>query len=277
MRTILSAIFGRACLAVFLGGISLAQPGQTQGLRSLVTGDDSRAYAAVGRLNLGPRGFCTGTLIAPQVVLTAAHCLFDKRTGLRFKASQIQFLAGWRDGRADAYRGARRVLAHPTYEHGSRAANHLAHDMAVIELDRPIRATEIPFFATAVAPIRGDEVGVVSYAHNRSERPAIQQLCHVIGRQSGALITSCDVDFGASGAPVLSFATGAPQVVSVVSAKAQLDGKKVAIGTDLLDPLTELLTELSLADGVFRRAKPATRPVSETASRQTGSAKFIRP
>ena len=49
--------------------------GRTEGasaLRLLMTGDDSRGWHAVGRLNIGDNSFCTGALIAPDLVLTAA-------------------------------------------------------------------------------------------------------------------------------------------------------------------------------------------------------------
>jgi hypothetical protein len=77
---------------------------QETALKRLDTGDDGRGWEAVGRLELAGRGFCTGALIAPDLVLTAAHCLYDSNTGARLDHEKIEFLAGWRNGRASAYR-----------------------------------------------------------------------------------------------------------------------------------------------------------------------------
>ena len=45
---------------------------------------DSKAYpwTAVGRLNKKGRSFCTGTVVGPKLVLTAAHCLWDEDAGV---------------------------------------------------------------------------------------------------------------------------------------------------------------------------------------------------
>ena len=153
-------------------------------LRRLASGDAARGWEAVGRLNLGEGGFCTGALISNDTVLTAAHCLFDKSTGSQFAPGDIEFLAGWRDGRASAYRGVRQVVVHPDYVYrGDVQSREVRNDLALLRLDRPIRNRRIMPFRTAERPERGAQLAVVSYGKGRSEAPSLQELCRVMAQQ----------------------------------------------------------------------------------------------
>ena len=243
---------------------------QDERLRRLNTGDDGRAWQAVGRLDIGGTGFCTGALIAPNLVLTAAHCLYDKSTNERIDHKTVEFLAGWRNGRASAYRGIRRAVVHPDYEFGGDVSSKRVHyDLALLELDQPIRNNAVKPFGTAARPRKGDQVGVVSYAKDRAEAPSLQEVCVVLARQEGVLVTSCSVDFGSSGAPIFTFKDGKAHIVSVVSAKAEVDGEKVSLGTALGAPLARLRAELVAQ-------KDGERVLVNGARRDTG-AKFIKP
>lgn len=275
MKRILTLLVAALWLA---GPLGASDPSP---LRTLMTGDDSKGWEGVGRLDVGRGSFCTGSLIDENLVLTAAHCLYDRDTGERFKLSEIQFLAGWRGGRATAYRGVRRAVVHPDYKFDpTKNAKHIAKDLALLELDTPIRNMSVTPFKTFSRPRKGAEVGVISYARDRTDSPALQETCKVLARQSGTLVLSCTVDFGSSGAPVFVLEGGEPRIVSVISAKAMVRDIPVSLGTDLETPLAEMYEMLANDDGVFTRVETVQTPKVRqfgTGAAGPGGAKFVRP
>ncbi len=247
------------------------------GLTRLNTGDQSRGWEAVGRLDIDGKGFCTGALIAEDIVLTAAHCLFDKRTGTRIDATRIEFLAGFRNGRASAYRNVARAVTHPDYRYSAHVSTQrVRQDLALLQLDMPIRNTQVIPFETARQPGPGDEIGVVSYAHDRADAPSLQEICGVMARQDGILVLSCDVDFGSSGAPVFTFVHGRPRIVSVVSAKAEVEGQSVALGTALGASLGEVRDILHNGPRFDYGPKTSGPRIRLGGGRSGSGAKFIR-
>lgn len=247
-------------------------------LKSMDSVQDGRGWEAVGRLHIGDSGFCTASLIGPTTVLTAAHCLYDQASGNRVDDSALEFRAGYRKGRAAAYRGIRRSVVHPEYSYGQPDnAHRVATDIALLELDQPIRKSNVLPFEVQAHVRAGSQVRVVSYARGRAEAPSIQESCRVIGVKERAQVLSCDVDFGSSGAPIFSMEGGRARIVSVVSAKAEMKGEKVALAASVRDGLPEVQRLFAASDGVFHRKKPPVQNISRNTGLAMSGAKFIKP
>jgi protease YdgD len=248
-------------------------------LRPLETGVVAGRWAAVGRIDFGSNGFCTGTLIAPDVVLTAAHCLYDMTTGKPHTPADVTFLAGWRDGRAEADRAVTILLPHPGFRPGldqdaePRKAQ-TGHDIGLMKLAQPILLPSITPAPTGSFPRGGDRVEIVSYARDRAEAASLQDVCSVLGVEGRVAVLDCPVEFGASGSPVFRDTAYGSEVVSVISAKAEMDGRPVAIAVPVEGMLTDLMVEL---DRAARKAAPEVRMISGGRSGMgAGGAKFLR-
>lgn len=270
MRLLLSLVFALSAGVLFAG--------EQVTLRKLLTADEARAWQGVGRINMRGAGFCTGAMIAPDLVLTAAHCMYNPQTGALLEPTDIEFLAGWRGGRAGAQRKARRFVVHKNYAPGRDVKiDKVFNDIAVIQLELPITGNFIKAFAYDLKPRIGDDVKVVSYAQDRAEAPSIEEQCQVIDTDPRALILTCNVDYGASGSPIFILDQGVPKIASVVSAKAIVDGRKVALGASLGIPLEELLTQIRANRGVFQSKKPGRISIAEQLGNKENKAKMLRP
>ncbi len=229
-------------IAVAAACLTLGMPGSISAQDHLGNGSKVTGWEAVGRLNIAGRNMCTGSLIAPNLVLTAAHCLYDPNNGKAVDPTTIRFEAGLNGRYAKAARSVAKAVLHPQYQYRRPGQAQIGHDLAVLRLSSPISSEQIQPFATSSRAVRGDAVGVMSYNYVQKNRPNWEQPCHVLARKAQTLVMSCRVDFGASGAPVFEMVAGrAPRLVSVISAKAAMGKRRVSIGTALDQSLWDLV------------------------------------
>ncbi|WP_247738718.1 MULTISPECIES: S1 family peptidase [unclassified Shimia] len=218
-----------AILAALLPSVALGEMGNNR------LGQSLPGESAVGRLVVAGKAMCTGALIAPDTVLTAAHCLYDPRSGKRVSDSSVEFQAGLKGGQAKAIGKVARATVHPNYVHRRKGSAQLGFDLAVLKLTRPISKNSVMPIKYGMNLADGDLLGVVSYTITNRNDPIMEFPCRVLARQDKTLVMNCEVNSGASGAPILALSRNgrSPALVSVVSAKAAMGGQNVSVGTVL--------------------------------------------
>ncbi|MEM7521935.1 MAG: trypsin-like serine protease [Pseudomonadota bacterium] len=179
--------------------------------------DDLFGWEAVGRVDMQGRGFCTGVLIATDLVLTAAHCLYDD-SGRLIPAEAIRFRAGLRDGVAIAERQAARVVAAKGYDPRTGTTNeNVRNDVGLIELKAPILSTVAAPFVIHATARAGDRVSVVSYGQGRDAALSWQRDCGLLWEHQDIFGFDCSITFGTSGAPVFYRDGRRARIISLVS------------------------------------------------------------
>lgn len=101
---------------------------------SIVGGSATSAFPAVGALTKNGSPFCTGTVIAPRRVATAAHCLEGMSiSGMKFALGQSAFAP-------TQTIGVVAIQAHPNYD-----SQQITNDVGVVTLasDAPVTPVKI--------------------------------------------------------------------------------------------------------------------------------------
>lgn len=207
--------------------------------RVLVNGAH-KPWQAIGKIYTAGLALCTGVLITPSQVLTAAHCIWNKNTNKAIENQHLEFVTGYHRERFLAERSVKRVLHSPRYtsdQNSSASLHSLASDWAILELESAINnVTPIPLSALTMQELMPSKQNLaVIQAGYSGDRPYIltaNKRCKLTKQYADQPLIGhdCDATKGDSGSPLLIKIKGQFQLIAIhVGTELRSNGRSLGI------------------------------------------------
>lgn len=204
------------CALAMAFAASHAAPGDPLPALSLEERQNWKAIGLVNMAGFRDKSSCTGTLVAPDLVLTAAHCVETKNGINRTR----HFVAGWDRGTFAAHRVSAQAFVHPEY-FDATGSERFKYDIAVLQLNEPIKTTAVmPLSLSDAAALRLGDLALLGYHRKRPNVINGRFDCSTISESSPSiLLLECEVISGNSGGPVLAAVGDEWKVVAVIAGR----------------------------------------------------------
>jgi protease YdgD len=215
--------------------------------RELVDMNDA-PWRAVGKViaTAGAlRTMCTGSLIDPDRVLTAAHCLYNSRSHEYFEPAATQFLLGFA---GDKFVGAARAISFvvgPLFD-PENIGKVRGSDWAILTLDRKLGGSDQTLPVDPSMSKAGTPIMIGGYSYDRALYVTADTHCKILAdlfdpAGEPLLFHDCTAKQGASGAPVLVFTEDHWIIRGIDVATARQNTRGVAViplrpGDQPIDP-----------------------------------------
>lgn len=217
-------LLGAALLGALAGQIPAPAAAVINGM---TTRDPDGARSFVVRIESTEGEICSGTLIAQDLVLSAAHCVM-RPAGY----TVVGVDRGFRQHRTAVIA----TTMHPDFVPGTTPEEQPGVDLALLKLERPLGPDFVPLDTRSAGAIStGEPVDIAGFgvvAENRRGSARILRLAHLVSigslqvanrvtvvtdRRRMAETSGAGACLGDSGGPILSGGPGAYRILGVVS------------------------------------------------------------
>lgn len=185
--------------------------------------------AAIGRLDIAGGRPCTAVLVASDLIVTAAHCLFQGAAMTVPEQLSFHLNLGAQPDFGRFRISAVRALGGEIRDSGEWSAGDIAADWALLRIAppprnvRPVPLAVLPPSAIIAELARGAGLFTAGYGYGSLEMLRPHARCRIIdgaanglGRHPGMLVTNCIIRIGDSGGPIaLIDRSGVPQLVGI--------------------------------------------------------------
>ncbi|MFN6517133.1 MAG: trypsin-like serine peptidase [Nostoc sp. CreGUA01] len=251
-----------------------------EGDRGIVRGIDNRKavesryypWSAIGRVEYtkanGESYYCTGTLVASDIVLTNAHCVIDSETYQLNK--ELQFIPNVINGKSQSpgdigkvQNIAKNVLYGTDFKNGGfDNINNQSNDWALMRINQPlgrkyghlgwksvpssilIKQKQGKLFFVGYSGDFPDPTkeGYESYTAGKGLTAGYEDDCSIVGEKSNLLYHNCAMTAGASGGPIIDLIDNWPYIVALNNGEVTIprtgqDIINFAVKMDFLDKL----------------------------------------
>jgi protease YdgD len=196
-----------------------------------VAAEEAPPVAGAGLLFKDLPAGCSAVLIAPDEVLTAAHCVPPRGAG---GGRLMRFRTGDYPGHPSADFQVRNVTVHPLYDgRADKVPSRIKADVALVRLEAEVPgdvAEPVPL--SDLRAVEGERLLVASWRGAPSQR-ARERRCPVVEVQPTLILLGCEVQGGESGAPVLRLTGDGPRLVGILSSRIELNGRVYGLAVPL--------------------------------------------